>query len=80
MSQKTMCGIVFKCVIVWKPSSHIGLPIIRNQSKTTAIVQTFFFEILTTILDTKLKKFHDGFFWLGDARNIPKSFFIKNHC
>ena len=40
---KTMCGIVFKCVIVWKPSSHIGLPIIRNQSKTTAILQTFFF-------------------------------------
>ena len=60
-------GLSSQCVLLWKPSVFIVLPIIRNRRKTKTIPHTnlntpFLRHSLTTILNTKVKNFHVGLF------------------
>ena len=65
-------------VLLWKPSVFLVLPVIRNQSKTKTIQHTVSETFITTILDTKLKRFHGGFFKLDEILEIfARAFLIK---
>ena len=66
------------CVIV-KTSVFIVLPIIRNQSKPKTISHTVFETFINKDSRYKTEKVLKWALWVRDARNIHKSFFIKNH-
>ena len=53
----------------------IVLSIIRNESKTKTIQHTFFRRSLSTILDTKLKRFHGRFFELEMRKHSLELFY-----
>ena len=66
-----------KCVLLWKPSVFIILPIIRNQSKAKIIPHTVFETFINNNSRYKTQKISWWVVYVGDARNIHKSFFIK---
>ena len=70
---------VEQTVSSWKPSVFIVLPTFPDQSNTKTIPHTVLRHSLITIIDTKLKRFHSGFFELEMPEIFTRAFFIKNH-
>ena len=66
--------IKLMCVIV-KSSVFI----VRNQSKNKTFPYTLFEKLINNNSLNKIQKVSWWILWVGDARNIHKSFFIKNH-
>ena len=70
--------LIHQIVLLLKPSVVIVLPIIQNQSNPKIIPQKVFWDIhWQSIVDPKLNLW--SVLWVGDARSIHKSIFIKNH-
>ena len=69
-----------KCVLLWKLSVFIVLPIIRNQSKTKTIPHSDFETFINSISWYKTRKVSwCGFFKLEWLELFYRTFFIKNH-
>ena len=64
-----------KCVLL--RSVFIVLPIIRNQRKTETISHIDLETLLIAILDTKLKRFYDGFFEMVMLEMFTIGFFYQ---
>ena len=79
MEDKSKLDWSNKCVLLKKPSVFIPLPIIQNQSTYKAIPHTVFKTFINNNSWFKGQKVSRWVVWIGDARNIYKSFCIKNH-
>ena len=64
-----------KFVLLWKPSAFMVFPIIENQRKAKTILHTVFETFISNNRWYKVQKVSWWFLWIGDARNIWKSFF-----
>ena len=63
-------------MLLLKQGVFVVLPIIRNQRKTKRNRALFLRHLLTTILDTKLKRFHSGFFELEMLEIFTRAFYL----
>ena len=66
-----------RCVLLWRESVSIVLPVIWNQSKIRKNWHTVFEAFINKNSQYKTQKW--CVLWVGDARNILKSFLIQNH-
>ena len=65
-----------ECVLLWKPSVFIVLPIILNQSKSKTILHTVFETFINNSSRNKTQKVSWWVLWVRDSRNIHNSFFL----